>query len=201
MFDKILIANRGEIALRVLRACKELGISPLGYFRAFATAGVDPAIMGIGPVPAVKKLKSMLSSSHGKDKTSPCVSGAACPPSSPLPLVALFPSSLEPSCKAHRSACTASAAMRADTPGQIPPATTATACSATAAACSSLDALHKEGSSQTSTYGTPALMLASRRMGRVRCWNGPAVCMTQSARQDLIASVNTPGSSISRFTA
>ncbi len=33
-----------------------LGIKPLGYFRSFATAGVDPAIMGIGPVPAVKKL-------------------------------------------------------------------------------------------------------------------------------------------------
>jgi acetyl-CoA acyltransferase len=33
-----------------------LGITPLGYFRAFATVGVDPAIMGIGPIPAVRKL-------------------------------------------------------------------------------------------------------------------------------------------------
>ena len=33
-----------------------LGIKGLGYFRAFATAGVDPAIMGIGPIPAVRKL-------------------------------------------------------------------------------------------------------------------------------------------------
>ena len=27
MFEKILIANRGEIALRIMRACKELGIA------------------------------------------------------------------------------------------------------------------------------------------------------------------------------
>ncbi len=33
-----------------------LGAKPLGYFRGFATAGVDPAIMGIGPIPAVRKL-------------------------------------------------------------------------------------------------------------------------------------------------
>lgn len=35
---------------------KELGIKPLGYFRSFVTVGVDPAIMGIGPLPAVQKL-------------------------------------------------------------------------------------------------------------------------------------------------
>ncbi|MFW6087907.1 MAG: thiolase family protein [Myxococcota bacterium] len=34
----------------------ELGVKPLGYFRGFAVAGVDPAIMGIGPIPAVQKL-------------------------------------------------------------------------------------------------------------------------------------------------
>jgi len=34
----------------------ELGIVPLGVFRSFATAGVDPALMGIGPIPAVQKL-------------------------------------------------------------------------------------------------------------------------------------------------
>ncbi len=33
-----------------------LGLKPLGWFRAYATAGVDPAIMGIGPIPAVRKL-------------------------------------------------------------------------------------------------------------------------------------------------
>ncbi|MBL9026186.1 MAG: thiolase family protein [Myxococcales bacterium] len=34
----------------------ELGLGRLGYFRKFVTVGVDPAIMGIGPVPAIRKL-------------------------------------------------------------------------------------------------------------------------------------------------
>jgi acetyl-CoA acyltransferase len=35
---------------------KQLGIKPLGIFRGFVTVGVDPEIMGIGPLPAVQKL-------------------------------------------------------------------------------------------------------------------------------------------------
>ena len=34
---------------------KELGIAPIAKVRAMASAGVDPAIMGYGPVPAVNK--------------------------------------------------------------------------------------------------------------------------------------------------
>jgi len=35
---------------------RELGIEPLGAFVGSAVAGVDPRLMGIGPVPAVRKL-------------------------------------------------------------------------------------------------------------------------------------------------
>jgi acetyl-CoA acyltransferase len=38
------------------KKAESLGLKPLGVFRAFATSGVDPSIMGIGPIPAVKKL-------------------------------------------------------------------------------------------------------------------------------------------------
>jgi acetyl-CoA acyltransferase len=48
----------GAAATLLMRGARAaaLGIRPLGYFRAYAVAGVDPKIMGIGPIPAVRKL-------------------------------------------------------------------------------------------------------------------------------------------------
>jgi acetyl-CoA carboxylase, biotin carboxylase subunit len=56
MFDKILIANRGEIALRVLRACKELGIATVAVHStadsdAMHVKLADESVC-IGPPPA-----------------------------------------------------------------------------------------------------------------------------------------------------
>jgi acetyl-CoA acyltransferase len=51
------ISDGAAAALVMKRATAEaLGIVPLGVFRAFVTVGVDPEIMGIGPLPAVQKL-------------------------------------------------------------------------------------------------------------------------------------------------
>jgi acetyl-CoA acyltransferase len=51
------ISDGAAMALVMSRkAADDLGIKPLGIFRAFVTVGVDPEIMGIGPLPAVQKL-------------------------------------------------------------------------------------------------------------------------------------------------
>jgi 3-oxoadipyl-CoA thiolase len=50
--------NDGAAALVIAseEKAQELGIEPLGHFVASAVVGVDPRVMGIGPVPAVRKL-------------------------------------------------------------------------------------------------------------------------------------------------
>jgi acetyl-CoA carboxylase, biotin carboxylase subunit len=58
MFSKVLIANRGEVALRVMRACKELGISTVAVYSTedadtYPVSYADEAVC-IGPAQANK---------------------------------------------------------------------------------------------------------------------------------------------------
>jgi len=50
--------NDGAAAVVVAseEKARALGLEPLGTFRGSAVAGVDPRVMGIGPIPAVRKL-------------------------------------------------------------------------------------------------------------------------------------------------
>jgi acetyl-CoA C-acetyltransferase len=52
--------NDGAAAVVVMSAAKakELGLTPLATIRAYASAGVDPKVMGMGPVPASQRCLS-----------------------------------------------------------------------------------------------------------------------------------------------
>jgi len=58
MFDKILIANRGEIALRIIRACRELGTRSVAVYseadEASLHVGYADEHICIGPAPSSK---------------------------------------------------------------------------------------------------------------------------------------------------
>ncbi len=49
--------NDGAAAVLMMSAerAKELGLSPIVKVKAFASAGLDPAFMGLGPIPAIRK--------------------------------------------------------------------------------------------------------------------------------------------------
>jgi acetyl-CoA acetyltransferase family protein len=51
-----IVDGAAALVLASEQAVGDRGLKPLGTFAAWATVGVDPAYMGIGPAPAIRKL-------------------------------------------------------------------------------------------------------------------------------------------------
>ena len=72
MFDKLVIANRGEIALRILRACKEMGIKTVAVYstadRDLKHVKLADEAVCIGPAPSADSYLNI-----------PAIISAACP--------------------------------------------------------------------------------------------------------------------------
>ncbi|MCX8007465.1 MAG: ATP-grasp domain-containing protein, partial [Coriobacteriia bacterium] len=63
MFKKVLIANRGEVALRIIRACREMGIATVAVYseadRECLHAKMADQAVCIGPAPSTQSYLSM----------------------------------------------------------------------------------------------------------------------------------------------
>jgi acetyl-CoA C-acetyltransferase len=93
---------------------KQMGLKPLARIKGYASGGVDPAYMGLGPVPAVRKLLRITGTSV-KDyvflnstkrlppRPSPACASSIFPGTSPTSTVRPFPSAIRSAAPAHAS--------------------------------------------------------------------------------------------------
>ncbi|SPD48012.1 protein of unknown function [Cupriavidus neocaledonicus] len=92
MFEKILIANRGEIALRIQRACRELGIKTVVVYseadkEAKYVRLADEAVC-IGPAPSplsYLNMPAIISAAEVTDAQAIHPATASCPRTRTLP--------------------------------------------------------------------------------------------------------------------
>ena len=79
MFKKILVANRGEIAMRIIRACRELNIATAAIYSEADPAGIyvkkadEAYLVGPGPVKGFLDMQQLVSLAHriGADAVHP----------------------------------------------------------------------------------------------------------------------------------